>query len=86
MTVTVNSNGQITIPAKIRRQLWVKSWTKVEIIMNEDGTASILPTQPVLHRSELHTFLKTDIVLSDQELGEAISNAFRPSDIDQYGK
>lgn len=84
MTVTVNSNGQITIPAKIRRQMGIHTWSKIDFLVWKDSSVKLIPKKE-LSVYDLHTLHESKIVLTDEELQEATSHAFRPSDLDQYG-
>ena len=42
-TATVTSKGQTTIPVDIRRQLGVKPGTRIEFVLDPDGTVRLLP-------------------------------------------
>jgi hypothetical protein len=58
----------------------VRPWVEVSIVLNDDGSASIIPTQPKIHRSELHKHFPTDVVLSETELDSAFAEWYLPSE------
>ena len=51
----VRSNGQITLPAEIRRKAGVQEGDLFEVIVESDGSIHLLPkTQPVQKLTEKH--------------------------------
>lgn len=77
-TLSVNQHGQVTIPAKYRHMLHItpKSYVKCDI---KDGTIYITPTEKKLTFEDF-PLVESDIVLTDEELDAAISQAFIPSE------
>ncbi|WP_119821348.1 AbrB/MazE/SpoVT family DNA-binding domain-containing protein [Halalkaliarchaeum desulfuricum] len=47
---TVTSKGQVTIPKRIRDELGLSAGTKVEFVLDEDGTIRVRPKEPPLQR------------------------------------
>jgi len=66
-TVSVTSQGQISIPAKLRRQLGLEKTKKV-LIFSQDGK---LIAEPVKDLLELKGSLKTKIKASPRQIREA---------------
>lgn len=68
-TVTITSQGQITIPAKIRRQLGFHKTNKA-LVFPEDGRVIIEPIKDLL---ELGGSLKTSIQVNPKRQREAFA-------------
>ncbi|MEF8757387.1 MAG: AbrB/MazE/SpoVT family DNA-binding domain-containing protein [Halobacteriales archaeon] len=47
---TVTSKGQVTIPKRIRDELGLSAGTKVEFVLEGDGTIRVRPKEPALER------------------------------------
>ncbi|AUX10754.1 AbrB family transcriptional regulator [Halalkaliarchaeum desulfuricum] len=46
----MTSKGQVTIPKRIRDELGLSAGTKVEFVLDEDGTIRVRPKEPPLQR------------------------------------
>lgn len=70
----ITSKGQITLPAKLRQRLGLKAGDRVAF--EDDGKDGVRLVAKTVTASDLKGIFKTDIVLSDDELDEAINAAF----------
>lgn len=70
----ITSKGQITLPAKLRKHLGLKPGDRLDF--EDDGKSGVRLVAKTLTAHDLKGILKADIVLSDEELTEAISSAF----------
>jgi AbrB family looped-hinge helix DNA binding protein len=43
MSATVTSKGQVTIPKEVREKLNLQTGDKLEFLVQEDGTAKVVP-------------------------------------------
>jgi len=78
-TVSITSQGQISIPAKIRRQLGLNN-TKRVLVSTQDNKVIV---EPIVDLLELKGSLKTNKKpLSDKKLDELIAQAVA----DDYAK
>lgn len=66
-TVTITSQGQVTIPKKIRDEFGIKGSTKAFIEKTDKG----ILVKPSKDFWSLKGALKSDIVLTDEQLREA---------------
>jgi len=72
-TAKVTSKGQITLPVKMREELGIGPGDRIEFAKNDSGRFEVLPRKKSF--ADLRGILKTDIVLSDEELQKAIGDA-----------
>jgi AbrB family looped-hinge helix DNA binding protein len=47
---TITSKGQVTIPKEIRERLDLDEGTKVEFVLDEDGSVTVRPKEPAMER------------------------------------
>jgi len=47
---TITSKGQVTIPKAIRDRLDLDEGTKVEFVLDEDGSVTVRPKEPAMER------------------------------------
>ena len=78
-----NMHGQITIPAKIRKKVNIKKGTQASIIF--DGENIIIKIIPQKENKKItwkniHKIFPTNVTLTDQELQQACSESFIPSE------
>lgn len=62
---TVTSKGQVTIPKRIREALGLDSGTRVEFVLEDDGSVRVRPKEPPMERLEnvKETLAKHDVDL-----------------------
>ena len=65
----VTSKGQITLPVKLRAELGLKPGDRLDFERNKKGRIEMVPRTRTL--ADLRGIVKTDIVLSSEELFEA---------------
>ncbi len=53
LLLQIRSNGQITLPASIRRQAKLKEGDALEVIVEEDGSLHLIP-KTVIDRSQAY--------------------------------
>jgi AbrB family looped-hinge helix DNA binding protein len=53
MVLQIRSNGQITLPAAVRRKANLKEGDLLEVIIEEDGTVRLVP-QVAIERSQAY--------------------------------
>lgn len=53
----IRSNGQITLPASIRRQAKLKDGDTLEVVVEEDGVIHLIP-QALVDRSQAYFWTK----------------------------
>jgi AbrB family looped-hinge helix DNA binding protein len=53
MVLQIRSNGQITLPASVRRKANLKEGDLLEIVVEEDGTVRLVP-QVAIERSQAY--------------------------------
>lgn len=66
----VTSKGQITLPTKLRKELGLGTGSTVEFERLPDGKVQIVPKSRTM--SDIRGMVKTDRVITDTELAEAI--------------
>jgi len=47
---TLTSKGQVTIPKRIREQLGLEAGTKIEFVLDDDGSLHVRPKKPPMER------------------------------------
>jgi AbrB family looped-hinge helix DNA binding protein len=64
---TITSKGQVTIPKEIRDRLDLDEGTKVEFVLDEEGSVTVRPKEPAMERLRevRRTLSKHDIDLDE---------------------
>lgn len=71
-TATVTSKGQITIPIEVRERLGIRTGTRVEFVVRDDGVVEFLPATRSIR--ELAGLLKDGgRPMTIEEMDEAIA-------------
>jgi antitoxin PrlF len=73
LSAKVTAKGQITLPAKLRAELGIKPGDRVDFHRNDAGKIEM--TAKTKSIMDLKGIIKTDIVLTTEELVEAANNA-----------
>jgi antitoxin PrlF len=75
MTVSakITSKGQITLPASLRKELGLKPGDRVDFERNKDGRIELVAK--TRRFEDLRGIIKTDVVLTAEELVDACNNA-----------
>jgi AbrB family looped-hinge helix DNA binding protein len=72
MQATITSKGQITIPKTVRDRLHLKPGDRIEFILNDDGTVSVVPI--TVRVTELKGMVpQPKAVISLSEMDDAIA-------------
>lgn len=90
-TATITSKGQVTIPKAIREALGLDTGDKIEITLNKQGGAVILPSKPparlsvddvfgMLHNPDQKT---VSVAEMNQGIAQAVSARFAPDTLDK---
>lgn len=74
VSAKVTSKGQITLPAKLRRELGIRPGDSLEFRRNAQGHVEIMRRGGGL--ADLKGILKTDLVLTDEEIAAASRTAW----------
>jgi len=75
IVASVTSRGQVTIPARVRRHLGIKTPGKVAFVLSKDGTAIIKPGLTMLDLRATLPALPGASVDFDTEIAEAMDEA-----------
>jgi antitoxin PrlF len=68
MSATVTSKGQITIPKGVREKLKLQTGDKLEFLVQEDGTAKVVPvTSSIKELSGMIPKPKKAVSLNDMD-------------------
>lgn len=71
----VTSKGQITLPSEMRKELGIKAGDQVDFRKNDSGNFEIVAKTFSL--ADLRGLIKTNVILSDAELENAISESWQ---------
>jgi antitoxin PrlF len=74
LSAKVTSKGQITLPAKLRAELGLKPGDRVDFHRAKGGKVEMTAKTRTL--KDMRGIIKTDVVLSPEELDRAISEAW----------
>ena len=76
MTIaTISTKGKVTIPKKIRDKLHLQTGDKIDIILEEDGSARILPLSNSI--DSIIGIVKTNKKLSPSQMNKAIAQTIK---------
>ncbi len=76
-TLTVNQNGQITIPSNFRKIWGLKPNTKIKVLISSDKTFKIEEIQDY-NLDDLPNIVGQVKPISDKKINSSLSQAFKP--------